>query len=306
MNRTTLRVAALLSFSVAGVALTAAGYTWFTTTANAAAVKALEKRIEDHTTKAKAEANDALSTATAAGGDQLDERSAGPVDWSAVLPKVMPAVVNVSVILQAQGLAESNKLWTIPGVRENVATAVLTRYRAHQAKWSESDAKRDWKIRGAGFLVGDGLRVLTAAHVIEGIEKVRVKLAGGEWRAATVAGSDVAQDVGLLRIEGEPGQAITIAPAMPRQGQPVLAIGSPGGYGFSVGAGLVSRYGRDTYFATDEFMQIAGPIIGGNSGGVVVNAWGEAVGLVSYGLTNITQAIPIRRALAVATRFQEE
>lgn len=45
---------------------------------------------------------------------------------------------------------------------------------------------------------------------------MRVKLAGGEWRAARVVGVDLVQDVALLRIEGERGQPLTFAPAMPR------------------------------------------------------------------------------------------
>ena len=45
-------------------------------------------------------------------------------------------------------------------------------------------------------------------------------------------------------------------------------------------------------------MQIDAPIFGGNSGGAVVNALGEAVGIVSYGSASFTQSIPISSALA--------
>jgi S1-C subfamily serine protease len=47
-----------------------------------------------------------------------------------------------------------------------------------------------------------------------------------------------------------------------------------------------------------ETMQIDAPIFGGNSGGAVVNAHGEAVGIVSYGSVSFTQSIPISSALA--------
>jgi serine protease Do len=59
-----------------------------------------------------------------------------------------------------------------------------------------------------------------------------------------VIGADAALDVVLLRIEGEPGQPTSPVPAMPRQGQAILAMGDPNGWGFSLWTGIVSRYGE--------------------------------------------------------------
>jgi serine protease Do len=53
-------------------------------------------------------------------------------------------------------------------------------------------------------------------------------------------------------------------------------------------------------FQTQPMLQIAAPIIGGNSGGPVFNAWGEAVGMVSFGKQAFNQAVPIGRVLDVA------
>lgn len=65
----------------------------------------------------------------------------------------------------------------------------------------------------------------TVGHVLSGTEAVRVKLASGEWRPARVAEVNPSLDVALLRIEGELGRPVTPAPAMPRQGQAIAAVG---------------------------------------------------------------------------------
>src|SRR3546814_5712710 len=59
---------------------------------------------------------------------------------------------------------------------------------------------------------------------------------------------------------------IPVAGVMPRQGQDVMAIGSPGGYGFAVGVGIVAWYGRDAaMLSPDDFLLVTASIIGGNS-----------------------------------------
>ena len=70
-------------------------------------------------------------------------------------------------------------------------------------------------------------------------------------------------------------------------------------------AGVVSRYGSAAgMFATRPMLQIAAPVIGGNSGGPVFNARGEAVGMVSFGKEQFQQTVPIGRVLDVAGELQ--
>jgi len=303
----TWRRAALSAYIAAGAALPLAAYALATTQANVNAIAAAQQRLSDTEWHDHLADDNQASAASAAGaGVRLDSRPFSPaVDWSAVGGRVMPSVVMVSVIEQARGDGSRNRVWLIPGVQTNQATAWLNRYRAWQADWAQHDQEREWVTMGAGFLIGDGRQVATAGHVISGSEGARVKLAGGEWRAARVVGADLAQDVALLRIEGEPGQPVTIAPAMPPQGQAVAAVGSPNGWGFSVSAGVVSRYGSAAgMFATRPMLQIAAPVIGGNSGGPVFNARGEAVGMVSFGKEQFQQTVPIGRLLDVAAEIE--
>lgn len=302
----TLRRAALVAYVAAGIALPLAGYALATTQANVNAVAAAQTRLSDAEWHDHL-ADDRQASAASAAGKllELDSRPYSPaVDWSAVAERVMPSVVMVSVIEQARGDGSSNRAWLIPGVQTNQATTWLNRYRAWRQDWAEFDQEREWITMGAGFLVGDGHQVATAGHVLSGAEDVRVRLSSGEWRAAHVVGVDLVQDVAVLRIAGQPGQPVTIAPAMPRQGQAVAAVGSPQGWGFSLSAGLVSRYGAaSAMFAAQPMLQVAMPIIGGNSGGPVFNARGEAVGMVSFGKETFNQSVPIGRVQAVAERM---
>lgn len=75
--------------------------------------------------------------------------------------------------------------------------------------------------------------------------------------------------------------------------------------GRSLSAGIVSRYGEASgMFQTQPMMQIDAPVTGGNSGGPVFNARGEAVGMVSFGKGAFNQAVPIGQVLEVADRIR--
>lgn len=297
------RRTALTAYLAAGVALPLAGYTLATTQTNINAIAVAEQRLDAVWRTDVRNSQNQENAATAAGeGENLDSRPYSPdVNWAAVSERVMPSVVIVSVIKPARGDASHNRAWLIPGVQANHATIWFTRYRAWEADWEARDKEREWATAGAGFLIGDGNQVATAGHVISGAGGVRINLANGDWRSAEVAAVDLAQDVAVLRIEGAPGQPVAIAPAMPRQGHAVATIGAPQGWGFSLSAGVVSRYGTAPgTFATLPMLQIAVPVSSGNSGGVVINAKGEAVGLVSFGQPAFNQAVPIGRVLDVA------
>ena len=280
------RRAALAAYVLAGVGLASGGYALATTQANVNAIAAAQKRLDDDEwSKHQAHAKTDSARSAAGEGVALDARPyPAAADWAAVAGQVMPSVVMVAVIERAKGDGSRNRAWLVPGVQTNLATELLTRYRAWQHEWAKADQEREWVTLGAGFLVGDGRTALTAAHVL-----------------ARVARIDHVRDVAALLIDGEPGQPVRVAPALPRQGQAIAAIGSPKGLDFSMSAGIVSRHGQvGGLIGAAGMLQIDAPIAGGNSGGVVVNGRGEAVGLVSHSAGPFTQAVPIGRALAVA------
>ncbi|TVR21302.1 MAG: PDZ domain-containing protein [Ilumatobacter sp.] len=139
---------------------------------------------------------------------------------------------------------------------------------------------------GTGMIITDDGEIVTNSHVVEGASAIRVRLAGEtEPRAATLIGADPGNDIALLRIAGDGYPAVTFAdPNSVRIGDEVVAIGfaldldgAP-----SVTRGIVSALGRTISTAggaLDGLVQTDAAISSGNSGGPLVNANGEVVGI---------------------------
>jgi S1-C subfamily serine protease len=147
--------------------------------------------------------------------------------------------------------------------------------------------------------------VLTADHVVEREEEIRILLPDGSQRSASLAGRDPGSDLALLRLEG--GGLLPAEPAAgpARLGQLALAIGRPSAEGLQASLGVVSaiggpvRTGRGSllegYIRTDT---IPYP---GFSGGPLIDASGRLLGLNTSGLAQgVSLAIPVALAWQTA------
>jgi serine protease DegS len=155
---------------------------------------------------------------------------------------------------------------------------------------------------GSGVIISSNGYVLTNNHVIDEADRIRVLLADGRERLATVIGSDAPTDLAVLKIDLDNlTPAIFANPKTIRIGDVVLAIGNPYGIGQTVTQGIVSATGRhglqiNTY---EKYIQTDAAINTGNSGGALVNAYGELIGINSGlysktgGSNGIGFAIPI-------------
>jgi S1-C subfamily serine protease len=167
---------------------------------------------------------------------------------------------------------------------------------------------------GTGVIVSSDGEILTNAHVVEGATEIRVRLAGEtEPREATLLASDPGNDLALLRMSGDDFDAAVFAdPDSVRIGDEVLAIGFALGLDGdpSVTLGIISALdrtiGTDGAFL-DGLIQTDAAISSGNSGGPLVNARGEVVGIntavardtATSAATNVGFAISAREALPV-------
>lgn len=135
---------------------------------------------------------------------------------------------------------------------------------------------------GTGILVDDAGHVVTNAHVIEGADSVRVKLADEREFKAKVVGRDPKLDIAVLELEGAkdlPGAALGSSGAL-RVGEYVIAIGNPFGLGHTVTMGIVSAKSRTIGAGPyDDFIQTDASINPGNSGGPLFNLKGEVIGI---------------------------
>jgi serine protease Do len=145
---------------------------------------------------------------------------------------------------------------------------------------------------GSGVLISVDGRVMTAAHVVNGMDEISVEGVAGEVVRATILASDAAADVALLQLE-RVTKAMRVArmgdsDAM-RVGQQVMIVGAPYGLAYSMSVGWISaRWPPNTIFPDmplAEFLQTTATINTGNSGGPVFNMAGEVVAIVSQNIS---------------------
>jgi serine protease Do len=163
---------------------------------------------------------------------------------------------------------------------------------------------------GSGFIIDRDGFILTNHHVIDKADRITVTLADGRSFRGEVVGTDPAIDVALVKIPGAhdlPEAALGNSDQL-RVGEWVCAIGNPLGYVHSVTVGVVSFIGRKLFDASlDDYIQTDAAINFGNSGGPLINAQGEVIGInaaVSSRTSSIGFAIPINQALAIIPQLK--
>jgi serine protease Do len=194
----------------------------------------------------------------------------------------------------------------------SVDTAVRSDVAETPRRWQQnSDDRGPHEGAGSGFVIDPAGYILTNHHVIDGADKVTVTLWDGRALHATVVGADPAIDVALLKVEaGGPLPAAPIGRSRAlRVGEWVCAIGNPLGYLHSVTVGVVSFLGRKLFDQSlDDYIQTDAAISFGNSGGPLINARGEVIGIttaISVQATNIGFAIPIDQVMGVLSQLRE-
>lgn len=172
---------------------------------------------------------------------------------------------------------------------------------------------------GSGVIfkrVDDSFYVLTNHHVAGEADQIEVVLSDERVFEATLVGSDSRRDLAVVTFTTD-RRDIPIAPlgnsAELKVGDWVLAMGSPYGYFSSVTAGIVSalgRSGRDINNLND-FIQTDASINQGNSGGPLVNIWGEVIGINTWiaaptgGNIGLGFSIPINNAKEIIDEILE-
>jgi serine protease Do len=155
---------------------------------------------------------------------------------------------------------------------------------------------------GSGFIISSDGYVVTNHHVVDGADKILVKLSDRRELPALLIGSDKRSDIALLKIEGDNFPVLTIGSSKQLEvGEWVIAIGSPFGFDHSVTAGIVSAKGRSLPEGNYvPFIQTDVAINPGNSGGPLFNMKGEVVGINSQiyshsggGFMGLSFAIPV-------------
>jgi putative serine protease PepD len=142
---------------------------------------------------------------------------------------------------------------------------------------------------GSGFVIDDRGYVVTNDHIVAGGSEVSVGFSRDDEQDANVVGRDPSTDLALLRVDDDKAAELKPLPLGDsdevRIGDPAIAIGNPFGLERTLTAGVVSATDRHINapdgFSIDDAVQTDAPINSGNSGGPLLNADGEVIGVNS-------------------------
>lgn len=220
--------------------------------------------------------------------------SVGPASYSDAVQRAAPAVASIFTSKQLEG--DTNGQQRGRTLRDYSDTL-------------PAPARRQSSLGSAVILSPDGY-LLTNNHVIADADEILVALQDGREALARLIGTDPETDLAVLKIELPNLPAVTISSSdelRQRTGDVVMAIGNPFGLGQTVTMGIISATGRNqlglnTY---EDFIQTDAAINQGNSGGALIDAHGNLIGIntaifsQSGGSQGIGFAIPARLAYEV-------
>ncbi len=235
--------------------------------------------------------------------------SADLPDFTKMVEKYSPAVVNVSTIQHADTSGNANA----PDMDE-----LFRRFFPDgRNPFPRNSPFRERRSLGSGFIISTDGYILTNNHVVDHADEVIVRLNDRRELEAKVIGTDPRSDIALLKVEGDNLPTVKLGHSDNlKVGEWVLAIGSPFGFDYSVTAGIVSARGRSLPTENGEnyvpFIQTDVAINPGNSGGPLFNLQGEVVGINSQiytrsgGFMGVSFAIPIDVVMEVVDQLKQE
>ncbi|MFI9653304.1 DegQ family serine endoprotease [Guyparkeria sp. GHLCS8-2] len=223
-----------------------------------------------------------------------------------------PAVVNINTLTKADAPERSGQHPQMPNLPPGPLGDMFRDF-FQQMPQQPMPRSRPAQSLGSGFIISEDGYVITNAHVVGGADEISVRLNDQREFSAELIGEDRRTDIALLKIDAEDLPTVTIGDSDDVDvGEWVLAIGAPFGLDHSATHGIVSAIGRDlpneTYV---PFIQTDAPVNPGNSGGPLINADGEVVGVNSQIYTNsggymgISFAIPVNVAMNVADQLKD-
>jgi len=220
--------------------------------------------------------------------------ASGAVSFADIAERLNPAVVNIDAA--ARGTARPRRRMLLPD-----APDLFER--------PQPDGPR--RGAGTGFIIDADGFILTNHHVVEGADRILVRLIDGRSLRAEAVGADPDTDIALIKIASP--RPFPFAPMGDsdtlRVGEWVIAIGNPLAYEHTVTVGVVSFIGRKLFDSSlDRYIQTDAAINFGNSGGPLINARGEVIGInaaISSRAANIGFAVPINQASAILPQLRD-
>jgi S1-C subfamily serine protease len=190
---------------------------------------------------------------------------------------------------QAPGSASGQETFEqIPDVVDRLAPSIVTVL----VRTAQGEGE------GSGVIWNRDGTIVTNNHVVEGASQVEVAFASGARVRAEVKATDPLYDLAVVSTGRSGLPAASFAPRLPRVGELAIAMGSPLGFANTVTSGIVSGLHRSIPSAGQtpalvDLIQTDAPISPGNSGGALLNARGQVIGI------NVAFIPPAARAVSI-------
>jgi len=200
------------------------------------------------------------------------------LSYAPIVERVMPAVVTIRVEKRAS---------LVPTGGQQIPEE-LRRFFGDQVPQFRGRTPRLQRGLGSGVIVSQDGYILTNNHVVEDTDTVRVELPDDRSFTAKVVGTDPGTDLAVVKIDATALPTLEFGDSdAVKVGDQVLALGNPLGVGETVTSGIISAKGRQTSGGDSyqDFLQTDAAINHGNSGGALVNAGGQLIGIPSQILT---------------------
>jgi S1-C subfamily serine protease len=241
---------------------------------------------------------------------------AGAVAYSAFSPQ--KTVVRQVAVTNSEPAASKSELTigeiyrrAYKGVVEITVTSTSTADPSNPFGGGQSQ-----RSQGSGFVYDSQGNIVTNEHVVDGAKSVSVRFWNGDIYKATVVGSDPSTDLAVIKVDAPQSllSPLTVGDSSKvLVGDGVVAIGSPFGLEETVTSGIVSALHRQmeapNSFTINDSIQTDAAINHGNSGGPLINAGGEVIGVNAQirsdggGSDGVGFAIPSNTIRAIASQL---
>jgi putative serine protease PepD len=241
-----------------------------------------------------------------AGGGALLYATAGPNDSSTVVRSV--------TVKDSQAASTTSPL-SIPDIYRGAYKGVVQITVSSQGS-SPFGGGQTQEAQGTGWVYDSNGDIVTNQHVVAGEKSISVQFWNGKTYDATLVGSDSSTDVGVIKVSAPSSQLfpLTVGDSSKLEvGDGVLAIGSPFGLSETATSGIVSALHRTidapNNFTIPDAIQTDAAINHGNSGGPLLNAEGNVVGMNSQirsqsgGNEGVGFAIPSNTLHSIASQL---
>jgi len=198
-----------------------------------------------------------------------------------------------------------------PAFSERVYQVIQPSLVLVQAQVPGADGKVEHGV-GSGVVINDQGDILTSLHVVTEANDIQLTFADGTKSSAEVTVKQPEHDIAVLRANTPPAKLVPATlgnPNAERVGDEAFVVGNPFGLYSSMSAGVISGFDRSfqpvsSNYRLEDLIQIDAAVNPGNSGGPLLNRYGEVIGIVT-GLVNPTDqnffvgvgfAVPINMA----------